>query len=389
MWGGLRRLLRPLWGYCVLALAVLTAVLSISPAFAQNYRNRWIPEKPGYGGLLERANSNNITIVSGGLDSTDLSIASDLAVVLDDGDDFRVIPVIGRGGGQSIRDVRFLKGVDLGITQTNILNAYRRANDFGALDGRIVYIAKLYNEEMHLLVRARSGVTSVDQLGGKKVSFGEINSGTQLTARDIFGRLGIKPDEVNLSQADALERLKSGEIAAAVLIGGKPSAAIAKLKGDDGLRLLPVPFAKQLHDDYLPAVLSEIDYPGMVQSGDGVSTIAVGAVLIAYNWPKGSEPYRRLESFVGRFFQNFSAFLEKPRHPKWREVNLAAVLPGWARFATAEEWVARNREMASSRTQFEQFLQSQPGQSAKMDSAEGRERLFSEFIKWSQARERR
>jgi len=37
-------------GVCVLALAVLTAVLSISPSFAQNNRNRWFPEKPGYGG---------------------------------------------------------------------------------------------------------------------------------------------------------------------------------------------------------------------------------------------------------------------------------------------------------------------------------------------------
>src|SRR5258705_13734353 len=112
MWGGLRRLIRPFWGYCVLVLAVLTAVLSISPSFsfAQNYRNRWFPEKPGYGGTLERSNSNTVTIVSGNLDSTDLSIASDLAVVLDDGDDFRVLPVMGRGGGQTIRDVPFLKG---------------------------------------------------------------------------------------------------------------------------------------------------------------------------------------------------------------------------------------------------------------------------------------
>src|SRR5262249_50726304 len=76
MWGGLRRPFGPFWGSCVLALAVLTAVLSISPSLAQNNRNRWVPEKPGFNGNLERANSNTITIVSGSLDSTDLSIAS-------------------------------------------------------------------------------------------------------------------------------------------------------------------------------------------------------------------------------------------------------------------------------------------------------------------------
>src|SRR5262245_28632560 len=146
MWGGLRRFWWPSWGYCVLALAVLTAVLSISPSHAQ--RGKWVPEKPGFNGNLERTNSNTVSIVSGNYDSTDLAIASDLSAILDDGDDFRVLPVVGRG--QSVRDVRFLKGIDLGITQSVLLNTFRRTNEFGPLDGRIVYIAKLYNEEMHL-----------------------------------------------------------------------------------------------------------------------------------------------------------------------------------------------------------------------------------------------
>ena len=146
---------------------------------------------------------------------------------------------------------------------------------------------------MHILVLAQSGISSVQQLMGKRVSIGAAGSGAHLISRDVFDRLGIKADEVNLGEADALEKLKSGEIAAAVLVTGKPSAAIAKLKVDGGLRLLSVPFAKQLQDDYLPAVLSDIDYPGTVAAGEGVETIAVGAVLIAYNWPRGSEPYRR------------------------------------------------------------------------------------------------
>ena len=73
----------------------------------------------------------------------------------------------------------------------------------------------------------------------------------------------------------------------------------------------------------------------------------------------------------------------------YAQVNLTSDVPGWARFTPAEEWLQRYREMASSRSQFEQFLQTQPGQPANTDSPEGRERLFSDFIKWSQARERR
>src|SRR5262249_36942086 len=155
----------------------------------------------------------------------------------------RVLPVIGRGGVQNIRDVRFLKGVDLGITQTNLLNALRGSNEFGNLDGKIVYIAKLFSEELHVVVRADSGITSIEQLGGKKVNFG--GGGTQFSARDIFSRLNIKAEEVNLGQGDAIDKLKSGAIAATVLIAGKPAAAMARLKADEGLRFLPVPFAKQ------------------------------------------------------------------------------------------------------------------------------------------------
>ena len=373
---------------CVLAATVFVAAFSLSPTYAQNSRNRWFPEKQNLGAIGERINANTVTIVSGNPSGTYLSIANDLSAVLDEGEDFRVLPQIGRGGAQNIRDVRFLKGVDLGIVKTNLLNAFRRTNEIGNLESTIVYIAKLFGEEMHLIVRADAGITSIQQLADKKVNFGSADSGTQLSARDIFKRLNIKVEEVNLGQADAIEKLKSGQIAATVLIAGKPAAPMNNLTGNEGLRLLPVPFAKQLQDDYLPAVLGNEDYPRIIPAGGEIETVAAGAALVAYNWPRGSEPYRRLEDFVGRFFSKLAEFKKPPRHPKWREANFAAVLPGWTRFPPAEQWLARNREVLTSRNQFNEFLSSRTGGTA-VATQEERERLFSEFVKWSQARERR
>ena len=186
--------------------------------------------------LGDQINQNTIALVSGNLNATYLSIAYDLSAVLDDGDNLRILPVIGKGGGQNIRDVRFLKGIDLGITQSNLLNAFRRSNEIGNIDDKVVYIAKLYNEEMHLVVRADSGITSIEQLEGKRVNFSDIGSGTQLSTRDIFERLGIKPIEVNMGQADAAEALKRGEIAATILIAGKPTGSNTKLKTTDGFK---------------------------------------------------------------------------------------------------------------------------------------------------------
>jgi len=50
-------------------------------------------------------------------------------------------------------------------------------------------------------------------------------------------------------------------------------------------------------------------------------------------------------------------FQKAPRHPKWREANLAAVLPGWKRFEGAEEWL-RNRDKTAGqeREKFGAFL---------------------------------
>src|SRR5205814_6284291 len=157
-------------------LSVLCAATFASEAQAQRI-GAPVPNKPRLGTLGERVNANTIAIVSGNLNATYLTIAYDLSAVLDEGDDFRVLPVIGKGGGQNIRDVRFLKGIDLGITQSNLLNAFRRSNEIGTIDDKIVYLAKLFNEEMHLVVRADSDISSIDQLAGKKVNFSDIGSG--------------------------------------------------------------------------------------------------------------------------------------------------------------------------------------------------------------------
>ena len=118
---------------------------------------------------------------------------------------------------------------------------------------------------------------------------------------------------------------------------------MTKIKASDGFRFLPLPYAKPLQDEYLPALLTNKDYPGMVPPGDGVETVAVSAVMIAYNWPKGSDRYRRIDKFVQQFFPRLADFQKPPRHPKWRETNLAATLPGWTRFAGADEWLRQHR----------------------------------------------
>lgn len=384
MTGGSRWPQRPFQVLCVLVAVVLAAAFSLQTVFAAHYGPRPIPDKPNLGSLGERLNANTIAIVAGNPNATYLTVAYDMSDVLDDGDNFRILPVIGKGGGQNIRDVRYLKGIDLGITQSIILNQFRASNEIGSLDDQIVYIAKLFNEEMHVVVRADSDITTLQQLDGKPVNFSDVGSGSQLSSRDIFRRLGLHPQEVNMGQGDALAKVKSGELAATILIAGKPTGAMGKLRASDGFRFLSVPFAKPLQADYLPAVLGHADYPNMVAQGHDVDTVAASAVLIAYNWPKDSDRYRRIAKFVEVFFPKIAELQQPPHHPKWRETNLAATLPGWTRFAAADEWLAQHRNTqpppVAARQQPDQSVAAK-GVTGAADSPQ-REQLFQQFLQW-------
>src|SRR5262245_41121170 len=63
----------------------------------------------------DRLNSNTVTVITGTIGGTYVQIGADLASVLDNGNDLRILPIVGRGSVQSIADILFLKGVDLGI----------------------------------------------------------------------------------------------------------------------------------------------------------------------------------------------------------------------------------------------------------------------------------
>ena len=376
----------------IFLIAALAAVVAISPGLAQKRRafdgNAPIPDKPDLGSIGAQINANTIAIVSGNINAAWLTLAYDLSAVLDDGNNFRVLPVIGKGGAQNVRDVRYLKGIDLGITVTSVLGKFRRSGELGDLSDKIDYITKLSDDDMHVLVRADSGITALDQLNGKKVNFSDMGSATEVSAGDVFERLGIKPVEVNMGQADAYEKMKTGEIAATIQFGAKPAPAIAKLRAADGIRLLPVTYDQKLQQDYLPATLTSKDYPGIIANGQSVDTIAYGAVMICYNWPKGTDRYQRIANFVDHFFSHFSEFQKPPRHPTWREVNLAANLPGWKRFPEAQDWLDSHRppspQVSAQQADFDQFLAQRAGGTPDLSTPQQRDELFREFLQWSQ-----
>ncbi len=279
-------------------------------------------------------------IISGGLSGTYIRIAADIASVFaDHTPQLRVLAIVGKGSLQNISDVMNIRDVDIGIVQSDVLSFLRQKASLAGIETNISYLAKLYDEEVHLLAREEIG--NVSDLDGKKVSVDAKGSGTALTASVIFDALGVKPVIINDNPEAALAKLRRGEIDALVYVTGKPARLFLDA-GNSGLHLLALPLNSALLQTYLPSRFDHSDYPGLVPEDGSVETVAVGAVMAVYNWTPGTERYERLSRFVDAFFDNLGNLQDASHHPKWKQVSLTAQVPGWTRFRAAQQWLQRH-----------------------------------------------
>jgi hypothetical protein len=189
-----------------------------------------------------------------------------------------------------------------------------------------------------------------------------------------------------------MQKLRSGEIAATLRLVNKPLEPLAKMPANSGLHLVPIPFTRQFEDFYALGEFTSQDYPTLVPPGAAIDTISVPQVLAVFNWPKNTDRYRKVQRFVETFFTKFEQFQMPPRHPKWRDVNLAATVPGWTRWGVAEEMLQRLRQASGVAQQpvaaadFAVFLR-EKGVSGVQPSSDQRDALFREFLQWQQARQ--
>jgi TRAP transporter TAXI family solute receptor len=333
----------------------------------------------GSAATKQALNANTVTLISGTIGGTYVQFGADLASVLDDGNKLRVLPIVGRGSVQSVADILFLQGVDLGIVRADTLDYLERKGFAKDIKKQFTYVTKLYNEEVYVM--ASKSVQSLKELDGKTISVDLPNGGTFVTALTMFERLGMKPNVVYIEQRIAMEKLKTGEIDAVIVCGGKPYKSVSTFK-DDRFHLVPVDYSKPLQGDYLPATLTSKDYPNLIAEGEKVDTIAVPAVLAAYNWAPNTDRYRKLSLFVDAFFTKFPAFQNPPFHPKWKEVSLSAPLAGWSRLPYAQQWLDQHGiEPVAGRTRFDEFLK-QSSAAGKLPADTDKEALFRQFKAW-------
>lgn len=120
-------------------------------------------------------------------------------------------------------------------------------------------LAALYPNVNHIVVLADSGINSVKDLKGKKVSTGAPNSGTEIIAERVLKANGIDPakeiSRERLSVAESVAAIKDKKIDAFFWSGGLPTAGVLELAATPGVKiklLNDADVVAQLNKEYGP-----------------------------------------------------------------------------------------------------------------------------------------
>lgn len=194
--------------------------------------------------------------------------------------------------------------LELAIAQSDVIDEmYAGTLDTQAMKGYSA-IASLYPEPVQIVVRADSGIASVSDLAGKKVSVGEADSGTQKNAAQILQAYGLTSNMLtvqNMTYAEASKALGDGSIDAMFCTAGAPAQVITDLSGTTPVSLVPIEGQQSdlltgAYGFYAKAVIPAGTYKG--QDSD-VTTLAVMSVLLASD----KTPADKIYTITGALFK--------------------------------------------------------------------------------------
>jgi uncharacterized protein len=237
------------------------------------------------------------------------------------------------GSLENFLGVRKRRFTQFGIVQSDVLEYLKTfaADDPGVaraiLGVRIAF--PLYNEEVHVL--GKKDITSLADLNGKRVAVGTENSGTFLTASLVLDLAQIDPAEkLTINADDSLQALLNDEIDAFFYVAGAPTK-LFQSPDIDAERFHLVPISDPtLQAVYVPATIQADAYP--FQSAP-VDVIAVKAVLMTYEYDPRRNAYHRESckavSDIAHLISSRFGELKADGHPKWNQVDLTALPPGW------------------------------------------------------------
>lgn len=221
--------------------------------------------------------------------------------------------------------------LDSGFSQSDV--AYWAYSGTGSFEGQepmrdLRVIAALYPEHVHLVASRTSGIASVSDLKGKRVSLDELASGTYADAKLILEAFSLSEGDMTVAHlkiGPAADALRAGELDAVFFVGGYPVRTLAELAADAEFVLVPVsgPEIDAMLVDYsffAPDSIPDDAYEGL----GGVETVAVGAQWLT----SAAEDEDLIFAITQALWNANTRHLLDVGHAKGRSVTLDTALDG-------------------------------------------------------------
>ncbi|WP_172331679.1 TAXI family TRAP transporter solute-binding subunit [Mangrovicoccus sp. HB161399] len=177
--------------------------------------------------------------------------------------------------------------LEAGMASTDVVRAmYMGEGKFeGKPHPKLRIVAKLYPEDLHLVLPKGSDIKTMADLEGKRVGIAEAGSGTQVAVLHMLEQWGITRDnieEAELNNSQSAERLADGQLDAYFYVAGWPVAAMVQLASTKGMDLVSfsdgdMDKIAEVEPAYMPSLIPAGAYEGVDYD---VNTPAVTALLV-------------------------------------------------------------------------------------------------------------
>jgi len=244
-------------------------------------------EKDGAsGGEKAEEKPRFISILTGGTGGTYYPLGGSFAKIIKDATG---IEANAETSGASAENMTTLKKGDaeFAFSQTDIAS-YANEGKLMFKDNKVENvkaIATLYPETIQIVTTKKSGIKSVEDLKGKKVSVGAPGSGTNPNAEQILEVHGLTFNDIkkqDLSFDESTEGIQNGTIDAAFVTAGTPTGAVESLSATEDIVIIPIA------QDNIEALIKKYPYyikdeipAGTYGLESAASTVAVQAMLVA------------------------------------------------------------------------------------------------------------
>ncbi|WP_296030033.1 TAXI family TRAP transporter solute-binding subunit [uncultured Treponema sp.] len=239
--------------------------------------------------------------------------------------------VTAQATGASAENLRLInKGeAEYAIVQNDVMDyAYNGTDLFeGEKLENIMTIGTLYPEVVQIAVSKDSGIKSVADFKGKRISVGDAGSGVEFNAKQIMEGYGLTFDDIkksNLSFKESAEGIQNGTLDGCFITAGVPNAALQELAFTAGLTLVPVDgeAAKKICGKY--GYYTQTTIPGGTYKGTDSDTqaLAIKATLAVSAKLDEETVYEMTKAL----FENLSDLATA--HAKGKEVSAQSAVTG-------------------------------------------------------------